>query len=151
MMLRAGARQVVAIEYSPAIADFARLNARILAWRDIRSYDIDILTGDMRLFLTRDLGTFDVVTAFCSLYYLPEDDMARIIRKAAAMNAVLVLQANEAVDNLPARTLDLHRLMTENGYQEIVVHTPPGFARPLLVGTTHLAVISRFRENVARA
>ena len=31
-----------------------------------------IRTGDMRLFLTEDLGSFDVVTAFCSLYYLPE-------------------------------------------------------------------------------
>jgi SAM-dependent methyltransferase len=149
MMLRAGARQVTAIEFTPAIADFARLNARILAWRDMRSYDIEILTGDMRLFLTRDLGAFDVVTAFCSLYYLPEDDMARIVAKAASMNAVLILQANEAVDNLPARTLDLHRLMRDNGYPEIAVHTPAGFARPLLVGYTHANAINRFRETVA--
>jgi SAM-dependent methyltransferase len=149
MMLRAGAKEVVAIEFAPAIADFARLNARILAWRDMRSYDIDILTGDMRLFLTQDLGTFDVVTAFCSLYYLPEEDMARIISKAASMNAVLILQANEAVENnLPGRTLDLHRLMRENGYLEIAVHTPAGFARPLLVGYTQFAAINRHRETV---
>ena len=151
MMLRAGAREVVAIEFTPAIADFARLNARILAWRDMRSYDIQVLTGDMRLFLTQDLGTFDVVTAFCSLYYLPEDDMARIIHKAASMNAVLILQANEAIDNLPAKTLDLHRLMRDNGYSEISVHTPAGFARPLLVGHTHLAAGTRNRESAARA
>ncbi|MGH7214214.1 MAG: class I SAM-dependent methyltransferase, partial [Tepidisphaeraceae bacterium] len=66
MMLRAGAREVVAVEYTPAIADFARLNARILSWRDMRPYNIQILTGDMRLFVTEDLGRFDVVTAFCS-------------------------------------------------------------------------------------
>ena len=83
MMLRAGAREVVAVEFTPAIAEFARLNARILSWRDVRPYDIQVLTGDMRLFLTEDLGVFEVVTAFCSLYYLPEEDMARIIRKAA--------------------------------------------------------------------
>jgi hypothetical protein len=104
----------------------------------------------MRLFLNRDLGTFDVVTAFCSLYYVPEDDMARIIRKAASMNAVLILQANEAVDNLPAKTLDLHRLMRDNGYPEIAVHTPAGFARPLLVGYTQFTAINRYRETVAR-
>ena len=149
MMLRAGAREVVAVESSPAIAEFARLNARILAWRDIRPYEIDVLTGDMRLVLTRDLGTFDVVTAFCSLYYLPEDDMARIIRKAAAMNAVLVLQANEAVDNLPAHTLDLRRLMGDNGYAEISVHTPAGFARPLLVGYTELRARRKHLEPSA--
>ncbi len=150
MMLRAGAREVTAIEYTPAIADFARLNAKILAWRDMRSYDIEVLTGDMRLFLTKDLGTFDVVTAFCSLYYLPEEDMARIISKAASMHAVLILQANEAVENdLPGKTLDLHRLMRDNGYPEIAVHTPAGFARPLLVGYTQITAINRYRETVA--
>ena len=151
MMLRAGAREVVAVEFTPAIADFARLNARILAWRDMRAYNIQVLTGDMRIFLTQDLGTFDVVTAFCSLYYLPEEDMARIIHKAAAMDAVLILQANEAIDNLPAKTLDLHRLMRENGYPEISVHTPAGFARPLLVGHTHATSGARHRQSTVRA
>ena len=149
MMLRAGARQVVAVEYTEAIAEFARVNARILAWRDVRPYEIDVLTGDMRLFLTADLGAFDVVTAFCSLYYLPEDDMARIIRKAASMDAVLVLQANEGIESgLPGRMLDLHRLMRDNGYPEISVHTPVGFSRPLLVGYTHVAAALRDREPV---
>ena len=150
MMLRAGASEVVAVEFTPAIADFARLNARILAWRDMRPYNIQVITGDMRVFLTQDLGAFDVVTAFCSLYYLPEDDMARIIRKAAAMNAVLVLQANEAIDNLPAKTLDLHRAMRDNGYTDISVHTPSGFARPLLVGRTQHAAAGRYHEAAAR-
>jgi len=145
MMLRAGAREVVGVEFTPAIAEFARLNARILSWRDVRPYDIQVLTGDMRLFLTQDLGRFDVVTAFCSLYYLPEEDMARVINKAAAMNAVLILQANEAIDNLPAKTLDLHRLMRDNGYPEVEVHTPAGFARPLLVGYTQIGAGSRDR------
>jgi SAM-dependent methyltransferase len=146
MMLRAGAREVVGVEFTPEIAEFARLNARILSWRDLRPYHIQILTGDMRVFLTQDLGRFDVVTAFCSLYYLPEDDMARIIRQAASMNAVLVLQANEAIDNLPARTLDLHRLMRDNGYPEVQVHSPGGFARPLLVGYTQIGAGSRDRS-----
>jgi hypothetical protein len=152
MMLRAGAREVVAIEYTPAIADFARLNAQILAWRDVRRYDIQILTGDMRLFLDQDLGRFDVVTAFCSLYYLPEEDMKRIIRKAAAMDAVLILQANEGIENgLPGKTLDLHRLMRDNGYPEISVHTPAGFSRPLLVGYTNASAGARYRDSVAQA
>src|SRR3989337_1559851 len=120
-MCGAGARQRVAVESPREIAVFARLNARILSWRDVRPYDIQVLTGDMRLFLTEDLGAFDVITAFCSLYYLPEDDMSRIIRKAASMGAVLILQANDAIDNLPARALDLHRLMRDNGYPEVQV------------------------------
>jgi predicted nicotinamide N-methyase len=151
LMARAGARAVVAIEYMPALAELTRLNARILAWRDVRSYDIRILTGDMRMFLTDGLGRFDVVTAFCSPYYLPEEDMARVIREAASMNAVLILQANDGIGSaLPGGTLDLHRLMRDNGYPEIAVHTPSGVSRPLLVGYTHAGVTARYRDAVAR-
>lgn len=134
MMARAGACQVVGVESTPAIADFARLNARILEWRDIRRYDIQIISGDMRLFLTEPWGHFDVVTAFCSLYYLPLADMARIVRTAASMGAVLVLQANEAINNLPAKTTDLRLVMEQHGYSNVALHAPPGFARPLLIG-----------------
>ena len=137
----------VAIERTPQIADFARFNARVLAWRDMRPYAMEVLDGDMRLFLTSDLGRFDVVTAFCSLYYLPEADMARIIAKAAAMGATLVLQANEAIDNLPARAAILERLMVSNGYPYVRVHAPSGFARPLLVAT---AAAPRLRAATAR-
>jgi SAM-dependent methyltransferase len=146
MMLRAGAREVVAVEFAPAVADFARLSAKIMSWRDVRPYRIEVVTGDMRLFLTEDLGSFEVVSAFCSLYYLPEEDMGRIVAKAASMGAVLILQANEAIDNLPARTLDLHRLMRDNGYAEIEVHTPAGFAHPLLVGYTVAGSLTRQRD-----
>jgi len=134
MMLRAGARSVVGFEFTPQIADFARLNAEILAWRDLRPYDVRIVTGDMRLFLSDDTGPFDVVTAFCSLYYLPIDDMARVVRKAAAHGATLILQANDAIDNLPAHAADLQRLMLDNGYADVDLHRAPGFVRPLLVG-----------------
>jgi 2-polyprenyl-3-methyl-5-hydroxy-6-metoxy-1,4-benzoquinol methylase len=134
MMARAGATRVRGVEATPEIAEFARLNAQILAWRDIRNYDLEIITADMRTFVTADPGTFDVVTAFCSLYYLPEPDMAAVIRKAAAMNAVLILQANDAIDNLPAKRDVLARLMRENGYPSITIYAPTGFTRPLLVG-----------------
>jgi SAM-dependent methyltransferase len=134
MMLRAGAREVVAVELSEEIAAFARLNARILAWRDARRYQLDVRTGDMRMALSGGLGRFDVVTAFCSLYYLPEEDMARVVRMAADMGATLVLQANEAIANLPASAARLRRLMEENGYGAVQMFTARGFARPLLVG-----------------
>jgi SAM-dependent methyltransferase len=134
MMARAGAAAVVGLEMTPQIADFARFNARVLAWRDQRPYDIRIENGDMRRMLTGEFGRFDVVTAFCSLYYLPEADMARIIRAAADMGATMILQSNDVIDNLPAHTRDLQRLLSDNGYADVEVHTYPGFARSLLVG-----------------
>ena len=137
LLLRAGAREVVAVEFT---ADVAGPTARVRSWRDVRPQHIKVLAGDMGLFITEDLGAFDVVTALCSLSYLPEDDMGRIVSRAASMNAVLILQANDAIDNVHARTLDLQRLMRGNGYPEVQVHTPAGFRRPVLVGYTYQQV-----------
>ena len=49
---------------------------------------------------------------------------------------MLILQANDEIDSLPAKTLDLHRLMRDNGYPEVQVHTRERVAQPLLVGFT---------------
>lgn len=136
MMLRAGAREVVAVEQSPVLADAARLYGRVFEWRDMREYAFRVHVGDMREWLTADWGAFDVVTAFCSIYYLPDDDQAAIVRKAAGIGATLVLQANEGATDIPgARTIALQELMARNGYEAAAVHTRDGFARPLLVAT----------------
>jgi SAM-dependent methyltransferase len=151
MMLREGAAEVVAIEFTAQIAEFARFNAQVLSWRDMRPYKIDVLDADMRLFLTQDLGRFDVITAFCSLYYLPRADMARIIRTAAAMGATIVLQANEAIDNLPAQARDLESLLHQNGYGSVKVYAPAGFSRPLLVGKSPVVAATIEESLAARA
>ena len=135
MMLRAGATEVVAVERSPLLADAARVNARVFEWRDLRSYHLRVHVGDMRDVLQSDWGRFDVITAFCSLYYLPEDDMAAIINHAARMGATLVLQSNEAAQDIPAsRAARLRELMQQHGYPQVQVHTFGEFARPILVG-----------------
>ena len=146
-MLRAGAREVVAVEFMPPAVDASGPNARILSWRDVHPYDTQVLSGDMGLFLSEDLGSFDVVAALCSLSFLPAADMARIIHKAASMNAVLMLQANDEIDSLPAKTLDLHRLMRDNGYPEVQVHTREGVTQPLLVGFTWVGAERKSAES----
>jgi SAM-dependent methyltransferase len=140
MMLRAGAREVIGIEQSALLAECADLHRRIMEWQDLRTYPLKIHVGDMRSFLTADWGRFDVVTAFCSLYYLPDADMEAIVRHAAETGATLVLQSNEGVENIPAsRQAALKQLMERNGYDRVSVHEYPGFARAILVGANSRA------------
>jgi hypothetical protein len=135
MMLRAGAREVVGVEQSALLAECADLHRRIMEWQDLRSYPLKIHVGDMRSFLTAEWGRFDVVTAFCSLYYLPDADMEAIVRRAAGTGATLVLQSNEGAENIPAsRQAFLKQLMERNGFDRVTVHQYPGFARAILVG-----------------
>lgn len=148
-MLRAGAREVVAVEFTPANGEGCGMSARVISWRDVRPYDTQVLQGDMRLFLTADLGSFDVVTALSALHYLPGDEMAHVISRAAAMDTVLILQPHDAIESLPARTVDLHRLMRDNGY-DVQIHTATGCDRPLLVGSPSLPLATDIVIREAR-
>jgi len=141
MMLKDGAREVVGLELDPEMVARARVIQRIFEWRDMRKYPLTIHTCDMRAVLDTDFGSFDIITAFCSLYYLTEEDMARVVRRAAELVPVMVLQAKvdtrpEAGDNKAVKSsiLFLKRLLEENGFPKVETHAPKDFSRPLLVG-----------------
>jgi SAM-dependent methyltransferase len=141
LMLRAGARQVVGLEISPGFAEAAQTVHRVFEWRDMRSYDLRMINCDMLEVLRADWGDFDMVTAFCTLYYLGHQDMASVVRKAAEMAPLIVVQANvetrrEAADDKSEKSSlsFLHKLLLDNGFPHVDVHAPKGFSRPILVG-----------------
>jgi SAM-dependent methyltransferase len=140
MMLRGGATEVVGVELEPVNVGRADLVRRIYEWRDIHHYALQMHTGDMRDIVAMDWGRFDVVTAFCSLYYLPPGDMARVVRRARELAAsVIVLQANSSKGQGPlkrerASVKFLKALLEENGFPHVTIYAPKAFTRPLLVG-----------------
>lgn len=136
-MLRAGARDVHCVELNDSLADLCLFSARLFEWRDMRQYNLTMHRGSMTRFLTEPWGPFDVVTAFCSLYYLPEAEMAAMVRRAAAMDATLILQSNEGIDpslQRVARADYLRELMLANGYNHVETHCPAGYQRALIIG-----------------
>lgn len=140
MMLRSGAEEVVGVELRPENIEIGELVHRIYEWRDQRRYRLSFVEGNMLDILEQDLGTFDVVTAFCSLYYLDGDGMARVVRKVADDIApVMVLEANEHSTGPEgrggrARLLYLKHVLERNGFPHVEVHWPDGFHRPFAVG-----------------
>ncbi len=141
MMLRDGAREVVGLELDPLMVERARVVQRIFEWRDMCKYPFIIHTCDMRAILDADWGAFDLITAFCSLYYLAEEDMTRVVRRAAELAPVMVLQAKtdtrpEAEDNKAEKSSVpfLQALLQANGFPHVEIHAPRGYSRPLLVG-----------------
>jgi cyclopropane fatty-acyl-phospholipid synthase-like methyltransferase len=141
MMLRSGAREVVGLELSPELAELSQLVKRMFEWRDIKKYSFDIRNSDMREILRADWGKFDVVTAFCSLYYLTTEDMAKVVRKASELSPIMVLQAKtdtrpEAAENKAEKSSVgfLRKMFEENGFPFVQVYGPKNYSRPLLVG-----------------
>jgi SAM-dependent methyltransferase len=141
LMLQSGAREVLGIERSPEFIRRAELVKRVFEWRDQRRYGLHMYEGDMRDATTRDWGPLDVVTAFCSLYYLEADQMAEIVRWAADHAPVIVLQGNdstraEAGHDKAAKSSSafLEELLRRNGFERVEVHRGRGHPRPILIG-----------------
>ncbi|HEX9733116.1 MAG TPA: class I SAM-dependent methyltransferase [Thermoanaerobaculia bacterium] len=140
-MLAAGARQVVAVERSPELVEMARHLHRLFEWRYMGRLDLELRCADMRAILDEGWGGFDLVTAFCSLYYLEEDDMARVVCRAAELAPVLVLQAKvdtrsqaAAGKAVKSSVPFLRALLESHGFPRVEVVGPAGYSRPLLIG-----------------
>ncbi len=141
MMLRAGAKEVAGIEISPELLEVVETMKQIFEWRDMRRYPLKIRRDDMLEILTADWGQFDVVTAFCSLYYLDGGDIAKVVRKASELAPVMVVQANTATRPEAAAAKAekssvpfLEKALRENGFPDVEVFWPKGYTRPILVG-----------------
>ena len=139
MMLTGGASEVVGLELVEENCQVADLVKEIFEWRHMKHYRFHIRNGNMLDILSGGWGRFDLVTAFCSLYYLPPEDMQRIVRRASDLAPVMVLQANHDVED-PAKRRKaslgfLSTLLKENGFPEVKVCAPQGFTRPMVVGS----------------
>lgn len=140
MMLKSGALEVIGVELSPELVARARLSQRIFEWRDMREYALTIYNCDMLNILDSDWGRFDVVSAYCSLYFLEAEDMARVVNRASKLSSVFILQANlrvkEAADGRAERATTgfLKELLEDNGFDNMEVFAPAGYPRPLIVG-----------------
>ena len=139
-MLRAGARSVTAYEVDPVFADYARLNREWVEFLDNRPYDLELVERPMHAALERDLSGHDIATSFCSLYYEPPENMARITRALSSAVEYFVVQANENKQQHTGQLLRLasleflRRLLAENGFADQRIVRFPYYDRPLVIG-----------------
>jgi SAM-dependent methyltransferase len=137
LMLRAGAKEVVGLEQSFEAVEAGKTIKEIFEWTDHRQYNLTMHNTNMLNMVTENYGKFDIVTTFCSLYYLSEEDMARVVRKAAELSPLFVLQTTvytKKEHKMRKSTLDfLIDLLQTNGYPNVQIVAPHGYSRPLLI------------------
>ena len=141
-MLRSGAREVVAVELTTEAIEQGRQVARLFEWSDNTTYNLRWIHANMTAAPTFELGTFDFVTALCSIYYLEDDDIASVIRYGSSISDTFVLQCN--LDRRIARSdpttfekasLDYaEKVLAANGFPSLTTIAPPGYSRPLVIG-----------------
>ena len=141
-MLRAGAREVVAIEVGTEAIEQGRQVSRLFEWADNRTYNLRWIHASMVAVPTLELGAFDFVTALCSIYYINNDDITAVIRYSSSITDTFVLQCNldRRIARSDPRTFEkasldyAQQVLAENGFPMLTTIAPPGYSRPLVIG-----------------
>jgi SAM-dependent methyltransferase len=141
-MLRCGADEVVGIERNPERVAQGDHLKQAYEWADGRRYPYVGYQADMRDATRLGLGEFDMVTALCSLYYLAEDEMIRLVSELREIAPIVVLECNQRrsigrsdPDTYRKASLEFNlRVLNEGGFEEVEVIAPRWSQRPLLIG-----------------
>ena len=135
MMLREGAKEAFCVEQQEKFIKQGKFVVKLFEWRDMRSYELKYHQGNMLDILEGNWGYFDIISAHCSLYHLSEDDMQRVVRRAAELSPVLILQGNLHEGHPKKSGTDFLKMVLEaNGFPTVDLYAPPQYARPLLIG-----------------
>jgi hypothetical protein len=141
-MLRGGAASAVGIELEATEIEQSTFLKAAYEWLDNKSYDFRCIHGSQGDLASFGLGRFDMVTAFCSLYYLPAAQIRHLVRHIRTMTDLFVVQCN--TDRLIDRGGDEEvfrkaslpfalEMLEQAGFTNRQVIAPPGYSRPLVI------------------
>lgn len=146
LMLRHGAASAVGIEYDEHKVRNAYVLKAAFEWLDNRSYDFHCIHASFADLPSLGLGRFDLVTALCALYYLSEQEMRDLVGYIRTITNVLVLQCNtdrliDRSDEETYRKASIEfavEVLEQARFAKIEVIAPPGYSRPVVIGSTPL-------------
>jgi Methyltransferase domain len=143
-MLRAGASEVVGVEIDPAAIEQGLFVKRVFEWADNTEYRFSYACGSHADAGSMNLGKFDLVTAFCTLYYLSPAVMAKTVSDVARLADTFVLQCNNdrSIERSDPETFTKAslafnvELVRNNGFPNVSVIERRGSDRPLVIART---------------
>ena len=141
-ILRSGAASALGVEIEPQAIEQAMFLRSAYEWLDNRAYDFRCIHGSQAELPKFDLPRFDMVTALCSLYYLPEREVRDLVGYIATITDLLVLQCN--IDRLLDRGGDEEifrkasvefavEMLEHGGFTNRTIIAPSGYSRPLII------------------
>jgi hypothetical protein len=144
-MIRHGASEVIGIERDVEYIDQGNFLKEAFEWADNKFHNFKYINIDMQNIPTKKLGSFDLVTAFCSLYYLDDNTIRNLVSYVNTITDVLILQCNvrrnigrDDLNQYKRASLEYNiNVAKENGFPEIEVIAPYGYSRPLIIARKH--------------
>jgi len=141
-MLRSGAKEVIGIEKADKYIEQGVLLKEFIEWLDIKKYNFKYQQADIADINISALDKFDFAMALCSIYYLPDELIAKTIKQISMVTDCLVLQCNieknigrGAQHNYEKASIQYNiEALKNNGFPNIRVIAPKRYSRPLIIG-----------------
>lgn len=141
-MLRHGATEVIGIEIDDQWIALGHFFKEAFEWADNRSYNFKYVHADIAKLPSIDLGTFDMAVALCSLYYLDDEDMARVVRHISTISNTFVVQCNirRSIGRPGSHSYEkasveyATELFEHAGFTALEIIAPKGYSRPIVIG-----------------
>ena len=165
-LARAGAREVVGIDSKRTWEPWheqATFVKDLLERRCETTYNVTYIDASMTEIPDLDLGRFDLVIALCSIYYIEDGEIRRLLRHFHdSGTGHVLLQCNT---HRRDQTPDVHRrakprylagVLSDAGYPHVRTDKPMFYGRPVVVGRTtpfenrHLPRKERLRDWLRR-
>lgn len=143
-LLRMGADEVVGIELNDQFIEQGKFVIRSFEWADDKKHNYRYIKENFQNLPHLNLGKFDLVTAFCCIYYLTESSMEELVLYLNSITDTLILQCNHEIDigrNNPetykkASVEYSVSLLKKCGFPVIHVISPKDYSRPLIIAST---------------
>lgn len=140
--LRNGAQETIGVELGSEYIEQGLFVKEGFEWIDRTRYNFRYIQANMKDVPSMDLGTFDLVFALCSIYYLDDEDIAAVIRHVSTLTDVFVLQCNlethigrsEPHVYEKASVGYIERALRANGFPVTETVAPQGYSHPLVFG-----------------
>ena len=144
-LARAGAREVVGVDstqkWEPWLEQ-ATFVKRVLEQRCNTTYNVTYVDALMTEIPNLDLGEFDLVVAFCSIYYIDDEAIRRLLGhfRQNGTSHVLLQGNTYRRDQSPtvhrrAKPRYLARALSEVGYPHIRIDEPFFYGRPVVTAS----------------
>lgn len=141
-LARAGARDVVGVDstqkWEPWLEQ-ANFVKRVLEQRCETTYNVSFVDASMTDIPDLDLGKFDLVVAFCSIYYVDDEEIQRLLRHFySSGTSHVLLQGNtyrrdqSATVHRRAKPKYLASALSAAGFPHVRVDQPALYGRPVV-------------------
>lgn len=140
-MLRYGAKEVIGFEIDEQWIAQGLFFKEAFEWADNVSYNFKYIKEDMAKLPSLNLGKFDMVIALCSLYYIDDEDMVKVVEHVSSITNIFIVQCNnrrgigrDDDHSYEKASVEYNmELLQQAGFSKIKVVSPKGYSRPILI------------------